>query len=122
MKVNTRREDGNDDWRLSGGCVLFCLKSSKKQETFQPLGLPEGVIKPTYGLAEHTVFVCSGGVQRITVDRRALEIDKQVRHDTSANGMIDTSSAPCFWRCVRYQSREGHTAWIFPVNFQQIST
>jgi hypothetical protein len=23
-------------------------------------GLPQGVIFPTYGLAEHTVFVCSG--------------------------------------------------------------
>eukprot|EP00752_Nemacystus_decipiens_P007927 g7081.t1 len=49
------------------------------EETFCPLGLPEGVIKPTYGLAEHTVFVCSGGVQRITVDRKALEVDKQVK-------------------------------------------
>lgn len=48
------------------------------QETFGPYGLREGVIKPTYGLAEHTVFVCSGGEQRLTVDRGALEVDKQV--------------------------------------------
>ncbi|CBJ27587.1 conserved unknown protein [Ectocarpus siliculosus] len=48
------------------------------EETFRPLGLADDVIKPTYGLAEHTVFVCSGGVQRITVDRKALEVDKQV--------------------------------------------
>ena len=29
-------------------------------ETFRPFGLPEHVVYPTYGLAEHTVFVCSG--------------------------------------------------------------
>ena len=47
---------------------------------FSPYGLPEGVIKPTYGLAEHTVFVCSGGEQRLIVDRNALEVDKEVRY------------------------------------------
>ena len=29
-------------------------------ETFTIVGLNRGVIYPTYGLAEHTVFVCSG--------------------------------------------------------------
>ena len=57
----------------------------REQETFRPLGLPDGVIKPTYGLAEHTVFVCSGGVQRITVDRKALEVDKQVNYTNTRN-------------------------------------
>ena len=31
-------------------------------QTFQPYGLQQ-IIYPTYGLAEHTVFVCSGGKQ-----------------------------------------------------------
>ena len=30
---------------------------------FEPFGLPPNVVFPTYGLAEHTVFVCSGGSQ-----------------------------------------------------------
>jgi len=41
---------------------------------FQPFGLPT-VIFPTYGLAEHTVFVCSGGKQRIKVQKKKLEVD-----------------------------------------------
>lgn len=53
---------------------FFCL-----QDTFRPYGLRDGVIKPTYGMAEHTVFVCSGGEQKITVQRHALEVDKQVQ-------------------------------------------
>ena len=40
---------------------------------FSPLGLPDGVIYPTYGLAEHTVFVCSGGKGKIAVMKRDLE-------------------------------------------------
>ena len=54
---------------------------------FKPFGLKEDVMFPTYGLAEHTVFVCSGGKQRLTVAKEALEM----------NGMIDVvdpQSAP----------------------------
>lgn len=42
---------------------------------FCPFGLKLGVIYPTYGLAEHTVFVCSGGTQRISVRKEQLEVD-----------------------------------------------
>mmetsp|Transcript_23706 Transcript_23706/g.40341 ORF Transcript_23706/g.40341 Transcript_23706/m.40341 type:complete len:814 (-) Transcript_23706:256-2697(-) len=42
-------------------------------ETFSPFGLPPNVIFPTYGLAESTVFVCSGGSQRLEVVRESLE-------------------------------------------------
>lgn len=42
-------------------------------DTFQPLGLPGNVVVPTYGLAEHTVFVCSGGLQRLRVKKESLE-------------------------------------------------
>ena len=42
-------------------------------ETFSPFGLSQNVIYPTYGLAESTVFVCSGGSQRLEVMRESLE-------------------------------------------------
>lgn len=42
-------------------------------DTFAPLGLPPNVIKPTYGLAEHTVFVCQGGTQHLHVNKQVLE-------------------------------------------------
>jgi acyl-CoA synthetase (AMP-forming)/AMP-acid ligase II len=44
-------------------------------KAFGKSGLREHVIFPTYGLAEHTVFVCSGGKQRLSVSKRALEVD-----------------------------------------------
>ena len=46
-------------------------------KTFGKFGL-QRVIYPTYGLAEHTVFVCSGGKQHLTVDKQALEVDAKV--------------------------------------------
>lgn len=42
-------------------------------------GLSRGVIFPTYGLAENTVFVASNGRLRLSLDRHALEHDGQVR-------------------------------------------
>ncbi|CAM9657164.1 unnamed protein product, partial [Choristocarpus tenellus] len=47
-------------------------------DTFGSYGLRDGVFKPTYGLAEHCVFVCSGGEQRLRVDKRCLEVEKEV--------------------------------------------
>jgi len=46
-------------------------------DAFRPYGLRE-VIYPTYGLAEHTVFVCSGGKQRLRVLKKELEVDGKV--------------------------------------------
>lgn len=46
-------------------------------KAFGPFGL-QPVIFPTYGLAEHTVFVCSGGTQIISVDKQKLEVDGRV--------------------------------------------
>lgn len=37
--------------------------------TFGAYGLPGDVVYPTYGLAEHTVFVCSGGRQASDMKR-----------------------------------------------------
>jgi acyl-CoA synthetase (AMP-forming)/AMP-acid ligase II len=48
-------------------------------DTFSKFGFggPEQaqVIFPTYGLAEHTVFVCTGGTQRINVSKPDLEVE-----------------------------------------------
>lgn len=46
---------------------------------FGKFGFPKDVIYPTYGLAEHTVFVTSGGKQCISVDKEALETDGKVK-------------------------------------------
>jgi acyl-CoA synthetase (AMP-forming)/AMP-acid ligase II len=48
-------------------------------QAFQPFGLKPNVMFPTYGLAEHTVFVCSGGKQRLTVSKDALEMQGVVQ-------------------------------------------
>ena len=45
---------------------------------FGPYGLDREVIYPTYGLAEHTVFVSSGGRLRLTVSKRDLEVEGRV--------------------------------------------
>ncbi|KAF0686778.1 Aste57867_21441 [Aphanomyces stellatus] len=48
---------------------------------FAPLGLRDGVVRPTYGLAEHTVYVCDSSPQllRVHVDKAALEHDNVFR-------------------------------------------
>lgn len=69
-------------------------------DTFGAYGLPNNVVIPTYGLAEHTVFVCSGGKQVISVSRAALEAGKvemvgEVRQllggSAKAHGAVDES-------------------------------
>lgn len=45
---------------------------------FSRFGFPSGVIFPTYGLAEHTVFVCSGGKGKLTVRKKDLEEENKV--------------------------------------------
>lgn len=46
-------------------------------KVFAPHGLKR-VIFPTYGLAEHTVFVCSGGQQILKINKQELEVNGQV--------------------------------------------
>lgn len=58
-------------------------------KAFGPFGL-KPVIFPTYGLAEHTVFVCSGGKQVISVDKKVLEVDGRVVL-TNTSSADDTS-------------------------------
>jgi len=47
-------------------------------DAFAPYGLRRDVMFPTYGLAEHTVFVCSGGTGRLKVQKRELEEERKV--------------------------------------------
>jgi len=42
-------------------------------DTFSESKLPKGVVFPTYGLAEHTVFVCSGGKTLLTMNKSVFE-------------------------------------------------
>lgn len=46
---------------------------------FCEFGLKRGVICPTYGLAEHTVYVCSNGTQRLVVDKKKMEESKEIQ-------------------------------------------
>ncbi len=47
-------------------------------DTFGPYGLKPEAMVPGYGLAEHTVYVCDGGKQRLTVDKKLLETENRV--------------------------------------------
>ena len=97
FKLTSRKFDNNKyrnpDGRGSGD-VLLDLSSVKHiinaaepvdeesvnlfAATFGPFGLDKGVIFPTYGLAEHTVFVCSGGQQVLSVLKEDLEVNDKV--------------------------------------------
>jgi hypothetical protein len=44
-------------------------------DVFAMYGLRRGVIKPTFGLAEHTLFVCSDGRTLLGLDRDAFSND-----------------------------------------------
>ena len=59
---------------------------------FQPFGL-QRVIYPTYGLAEHTVFVCSGGKQVLTVKKHELEVDGEVILSSAVSASKDGESS-----------------------------
>jgi acyl-CoA synthetase (AMP-forming)/AMP-acid ligase II/acyl carrier protein len=58
-------------------------------KAFSPFGLSETSIFPTYGLAEHTVFVCSGGKQRIAVEKELLEAEGAVSVVEGGDGGTD---------------------------------
>jgi acyl-CoA synthetase (AMP-forming)/AMP-acid ligase II/acyl carrier protein len=60
------------------------------EKAFGPFGLGK-VIFPTYGLAEHTVFVCSGGTQRLSVLKKELEVDKTVILLSKSQGSTRTA-------------------------------
>lgn len=63
-------------------------------DVFEPLGLQRGVIYPTYGLAEHTVFVCSGGKQVLHVRKHELEVEGKVVECSDADDSTGPDEAP----------------------------
>jgi acyl-CoA synthetase (AMP-forming)/AMP-acid ligase II len=76
-----------DDARLDLSSVRHVINAAEPvdaqsmqvfYDTFVPLGLKRGVVYPTYGLAEHTVFVCSGGQQILRIQKHELEIKGKV--------------------------------------------
>ena len=74
------------------------------ESAFGRFGLGK-VIFPTYGLAEHTVFVCSGGKQRISVVKEELELNgKVVLAQKSRN--VDDESVSRLVGCG-YPDRQG---------------
>lgn len=69
---------------------------------FIPFGLKK-VIYPTYGLAEHTVFVCSGGKQQIKVLKEKMEVEgiiSVVTDDDDDDKTDDTNDAVLSSRLV----------------------
>jgi acyl-CoA synthetase (AMP-forming)/AMP-acid ligase II len=61
------------------------------------------VIYPTYGLAEHTVFVCSGGKQRLRLLKKDLEMDGRV---VEAGDVSDSSAISTLVGCG-YSGNQG---------------
>ena len=69
----------------------------KFYKIFSEFGLRHNVIIPTYGLAEHTVFVCSGGLQVLVVkksqlERGIIEIVKEEELVYDSKAIFDESS------------------------------
>jgi acyl carrier protein len=68
-------------------------------QTFARFGLPGNCVQPTYGLAEHTVFVCSKGELVLTVNKLALEqgrvevLQEESLHYTSHNSNSSSSAS-----------------------------
>ncbi len=46
---------------------------------FCPYGLKRGVIYPTYGLAEHTLCICTNGSTSLLVDSETLEMEGRIK-------------------------------------------
>jgi acyl-CoA synthetase (AMP-forming)/AMP-acid ligase II len=76
---------------------------------FCPFGFKK-VIYPTYGLAEHTVFVCSGGTQRLRVQKKQLEVDGKVvladEEEGSGSGEKEEATVSRLVGCG-YPARQG---------------
>ncbi len=60
----------------------------------EPFKLPRAALSPGYGLAEHTVYVCDHGQQRLLVDKAALEKERKVvMLDAAAPGAAGGAAA-----------------------------
>jgi acyl-CoA synthetase (AMP-forming)/AMP-acid ligase II len=83
FKLTARKFDKSTAKELDLSSVRHVINAAEpvdqdSMETFYKVFGPYGfgkVIYPTYGLAEHTVFVCSGGKQILKVLKMELEVD-----------------------------------------------
>ena len=65
------------------------------REQFAVYGLKPETVVPTYGLAEHTVFVCSGGKQILNISKKALEKDEVVVLSQTSSPKADNRDSDC---------------------------
>jgi acyl-CoA synthetase (AMP-forming)/AMP-acid ligase II len=92
FKDSLRRNGSVNNNTASGGAAAMDLSSLQHMinaaepvdamaimdfyDTFAQYGIPDSVVIPTFGLAEHCVFVCSDGKQVLVVDKAALGENK----------------------------------------------
>jgi len=95
FKLTARKFDGNKGSTLDFSSVRHIINAAEPvtadsinifADAFGPFGLRREAIYPTYGLAEHTVFVCSGGKQQLRVNKHALEVDGVVKEMAKRSG------------------------------------
>jgi hypothetical protein len=88
-------------------------------KAFCPFGLQK-VIYPTYGLAESTVFVCSGGTQRISVVKKELEVNGTVEFANSDNGNDATEGVSRMIGCGFPESQGVNVQIVDPESFERL--
>lgn len=85
LNMNTKKSDWIQQLDLS--CVYHMINAAEPVDynsidlfinTFQQYGLNPSTIYPTYGLAEHTVYVCSNGRLRLSVDKILFETERKI--------------------------------------------
>lgn len=102
MGGETTNEEGKKIKPLDLSCLQHVINGAEPvtansirayEKAFKPFGLrtEPSVIFPTYGLAEHTVFVCSGGSGKIQVKKMDLEQDDKATI-VDSKGVIDQSA------------------------------
>lgn len=86
MKSN-KNSSGSDIMKLDLSSIQHMINAAEPVDsvaidlfykTFEQYLLPRNVVYPTYGLAEHCVFVCSGGDHVLTVKKSLLETKRQI--------------------------------------------
>ena len=122
--AGTSNEDGKKMKPLDLSCLQHVINGAEPvtmksinafEEAFKPFGLPTepSVIFPTYGLAEHTVFVCSGGQGTIQVKKNDLEQDDKV---VIADQSTDDEPTVTLVGCGFPQSQNIDVRIVEPVN------
>eukprot|EP00565_Helicotheca_tamesis_P007427 CAMPEP_0185725862 /NCGR_PEP_ID=MMETSP1171-20130828/2004_1 /TAXON_ID=374046 /ORGANISM="Helicotheca tamensis, Strain CCMP826" /LENGTH=777 /DNA_ID=CAMNT_0028394083 /DNA_START=30 /DNA_END=2363 /DNA_ORIENTATION=- len=119
FKLTSRKFDaaayGGGDKKLDLSSVRHIINAAEPvtvdsvesfSDAFCPFGMNKHVIYPTYGLAEHTVFVCSGGKQQLTVSKKDLEVDGVVKEVDDANDKSDAEGGTTVLMGCGYPSNQ----------------